>query len=193
MSKSPELSLIEAATPPPWARERAAWAFEHFATRVTSFLLRLTGDEGEAESLAQEVFLRLLGSDGDFATGAALRAWLYRVARNLALDHHKRRKPRFGLDANDVGGSPEGGPVDALLGSEDLTRLRDALDRLPEIYRATLVLRYFEEWSYDRIAEHEGVSQSALRTRVQKAIQLLRSELGLADARTRPIDHRSQL
>jgi RNA polymerase sigma-70 factor (ECF subfamily) len=52
-----------------------------------------------------------------------------------------------------------------------------ALSRLPLLYQSTLALRFLDEWSYERIAELEEVSVSALRSRIHKGLQLLRSEL----------------
>jgi RNA polymerase sigma-70 factor (ECF subfamily) len=157
-------------------------SFEENAPGLYLYLHRLIGDEHEAESLTQECFLRLCRSDATFPHGGALRAWLYRVARNLVFDRQKRRGPRLlEEEARELALTErpdEGpGPVEALERRDDAQRMRAALSRLPLLYQSTLALRFLDEWSYERIAELEEVSVSALRSRIHKGLQLLRSEL----------------
>lgn len=162
-------------------------AFELFAEPLYVYLHRMLGDDGESESLTQECFLRLWASEAAFPHEGALRAWLYRVARNLVFDRSKRRRPRLLSDEAGEDGDARSdpferhdeatGPAERLEQAEDAARMRAALERLPELYRSTLVLRYLEEWSYEALAELEGVSVSALRTRIHKGLQLLRAEM----------------
>lgn len=189
------LKLLEGDAAPHGTSRLAAWAFERWGSQVLGFLRRLVGDEHEAEALAQEVFCRLLEAGGAFENSAMIRGWLFRVARNLALDHGKKRKPQLLTPASSEGGDP----LDEFAGTRDTgsdereycRRMHAALERIPDLYRSTLVMRFLEEWSYERIAALEGVSESALRTRVQKGLQLLRGALGLPEPRTRTADRRS--
>ena len=167
--------------PPEGAPERAAWAFELWGRELLAFVDRLLGDRDEAEALTQEAFCRLVASDCEFETQAKLRAWLYRVARNLAYDWTKRHKAALAScladeDASlfDRCPSDEASRVEL---DDELRAMRRALSSLDEPYRSTLVLRYLEQWSYAEIAAEDGVSESALRTRVQKGLEMLRTRL----------------
>ncbi len=156
-------------------------AFETHARALLSFLNRLVRDVDEAETLAQECFVRLLSSDAEFASPEALRGWLYRVARNLCLDHFKKHRPQL-LDPEESRrleeeSSTEQGPLDEVLGVERGELLQRALERLPEHYRITLVLRLVEGVDYSQLASIEEVTESALRTRVCKGLRLLREQL----------------
>ena len=159
--------------PPSEARERAVYAFEHYAESILGFIGRLLQDRHDAEALAQEVFLRLLVEKGSFAAEGKLRSWLYRVARNLSLDHLKKQR------AKPVGAAldlllPAKLATDSLEERELLEAMHRSLGELPPLLRSTVVMRFLEGLSYEEIAEIEAVSQSALRTRIQKGIELLR-------------------
>lgn len=179
----PDLLLLDVEDPPSSRHERASWAFERWGGPVLAFLGRMLLDEHEAEAIAGEVFLRFLQCDGTFESAASVRGWLFRVGRNLALDHCKKKRPRLFSQS-------EATEVAVTLGSsleaeEAVAAMRGALDRVPEIYRTTIVLRFLHDWSYERISEVEGVSESALRTRVQKGLELIRAELGFQAEQTK--------
>ena len=184
--------------PPEGARERAAWAFELWGCELLAFVDRLLGDLNEAEALTQEAFCRLVASDADFENPAKLRAWLYRVARNLAYDWSKRHKPLLtsSLEDGETSALEESSPSSgaSLIELDDeLRAMRCALASLDEPYRSTLVLRYLEQWSYAEIALHEEVSESALRTRVQKGLEMLRVRLAEQPApASHPAEHESR-
>ncbi len=175
--------------------QRRAWiesCFAEHAAGLYVYLSRLTGDDGDAESLTQECFLRLCASKAEFPHPGALRAWLYRVARNLAFDRSKRRRPHL-LDAEGQKriheqADSQACPSTALELGEDVQRLRAALADLPELYRSTLVLRFLDEWSYEDLADLEQVSVSALRTRIHKGLRLLRELLEPRPSSSRTID-----
>lgn len=157
-------------------------SYRAHAGAVLSFLYRLTGDREEAESLCQEVFLRMLRAAPTFPNEVARKTWLYRVARNLVLDHSRkmRPKPTEELEAVDPTPPPDQGSER----EDEVERLRRALGSLPELYRHTLTLRFLEELEYAQIAAIEGVTESALRTRVQTGLGLLRKALQLMGAGT---------
>lgn len=188
VSTPPGITDLADVRPPEAPNARTQWAFEVFGGRVLSLLVRLLGEPDEAETLAQETFCRLMQSDATFADAVSMRAWLFRVARNLVLDHHKKHRPRLlgrEPDAEDPLDAMPAPAVDDVEARDQARAMRGALGELPALYRTTLVLRYLEELSYEEMAEIEGVSQSALRTRVQKGIEMLRGSLGLDPSQTK--------
>lgn len=164
---------------PSCPRVLADWAFERFAPSVLGYLRRMMRDPDEAEALAQEVFCRVVQAKGTYPNESSLRAWLFRVARNLAFDHAKKSRPRpiSTLEDRTDLERPVSSFVAVLEQDEEIAAMHAALAKLPEIYRSTLVLRFFEELTYEEIKAIEGVSESALRTRTQKGLSLLREAL----------------
>jgi RNA polymerase sigma-70 factor (ECF subfamily) len=116
-------------------------------------------------------------------------AWLFSVARNLAIDH-LRRKPGFSLDAAEEDGQA---PIDRLEGSgadpleqvlefERGTILAAAMEELPAIHREVLTLRFEEDMKLEEIAIVAGIPLSTVKSRLHRATDGLRR---LVEARLR--------
>jgi len=148
---------------------------------VFSTAARLTGNDAQAEDIAQEVFMRAYEHFADLRTGASAGGWLKTVATNLALNYltryRSRRRLFSELAAEDEDGvqSPriEGERQDTLfaeLGAEQRRQLiDDALRRLPEQQRVPLVLYHFEDMSYQEIADELKVSLTKIKTDIRRS------------------------
>lgn len=143
------------------------------------FLLRLAAGlvgPGEAEDLVQDVWTRAL-SDGGPAPHRA-RAWLARVARNLAASGFRsqsRRERREREHAPEEGGS---GGFEETAGRFELAqRIGAAVQTLEEPYKSVVLLRYFEGLEHAAIAAQLGVPLATVRTRQQRALAQLRAKL----------------
>jgi RNA polymerase sigma-70 factor, ECF subfamily len=179
-------------------RARDAGALEILMERHSSRLYRvafgITRNHAEAEEVVQDVFLTLFRKVDGFDGRAALGTWLYRVATNAALI--KRRGKRAELETSldeclptfRADGHREGdrawvvadwsqSPESELLTGEARKILDEALDRLPEHYRALLVLRDVEELSNEEVAEALGESVSTVKSRLHRARMALREIL----------------
>jgi RNA polymerase sigma-70 factor, ECF subfamily len=155
-----------------------------YRDRIITVVARVTGAGGDAEDLAQEVFLKALRNIHRFEGGSALFTWLYRIAVNTARDFlaSRRRRPTVALDAAAGPGAepaaPGDGPPDALLREERRRAVRSALERLPEPFRTTLILRDMEGNSYEQVADILGVSIGTVESRIFRARCKLRALLG---------------
>ncbi|MFI6391757.1 RNA polymerase sigma factor [Nonomuraea sp. NPDC050547] len=127
---------------------------------VCGFLLRRTRDPHLAEDLAQETFVKatraMLGWRGENPA-----AWLLAIARNVLLDHVRRRRVELALPDPDELGVPSMG-VDAL-------EVRDALDRLPPQHRRLLELVYLEGFSMVEVAAMTGKKHNTIKTALWRA------------------------
>ncbi|MCX7804459.1 MAG: sigma-70 family RNA polymerase sigma factor [Planctomycetota bacterium] len=157
----------------------AQFVREHEAD-VLNFVLRMVGNQDDAEEIAQEAFLRLYESLGkvEVETESYL-AWVYRVARNLVIDHQRKRREaameeeRIELTADEGAERPE----DVYEHRTTALMVREALQDLPENYRECLVLRFQSELSYEQIAQVVGVPVSTIETRLHRAKRMLRARL----------------
>jgi RNA polymerase sigma-70 factor (ECF subfamily) len=133
-----------------------------------------------AMDVTQEAFLRLWKKleEGEKILNA--RAWLLRVARNLAEDHAKSAFRRNGTSPpqtmNGVQ-SRDGSPLDSLEKEETFARLRDLLGELSRPDREILTLRYALEYNTDKIAELLGINATAVHMRLSRARQRLAERL----------------
>jgi RNA polymerase sigma-70 factor (ECF subfamily) len=146
-------------------------------------LLRLLGDRGEAEDVAQEVMLRAWRGIARFRGQSSYFTWLYRIAvneANRALEQRGRRPAGVSIGADELQ-LPAPAAHDPSLQAEnsELRRvLGQALAGLPPPLRTAIVLRDVEGLSTQEAAEIAGVSQAAFKSRLHQARLRVRSALG---------------
>ncbi len=152
-------------------RETFTRAVEQYQDTVFRVALHALGGPQDADDAVQEVFLRLFRYGGDFESGEHLRRWLLRVTVNVCRDALKSpwRRRRVDLDSIE--------PVPVFDRPED-GALYEAVMALPEKYRTALDLFYYEELSVKEIADLLHVSPSAVTTRLSRAREALRLQLG---------------
>lgn len=148
--------------------------FHRHYEQVYGLLFRLVGNRGEAEDLAQEVFLKFYHQSFRLDREHNVGGWLYRVATNLgynALRERKRRWQRNVLLLPDPAGAPD--PADEVAANERMARVRAALARLPQRQVQMLLLRQME-LSYAEIAESCGVAPGSVGTMLARAATAFR-------------------
>ena len=139
---------------------------------------RLLMNRDEAEDLVQEVYLQAWKSYDRYEQGTNCKAWLFKILFHK-LDHHRRRKfarAKFTTDSNDemltsVAYEP---PVNHCLKDEEIIA---ALNRLPENYRAVILLADVEEFSYKEIAELLTIPIGTVMSRLSRARRQMRQLL----------------
>lgn len=136
---------------------------------VFRYLCRIVGRTETARDLTQEVFLRVSRSPAPEADSAGRRAWVFKIARNLALNH--LRDTRHEAGAAELVESAE--PAVQELGAA----IRQALDGLADLDRDVFLLREIAGLSYDEIAGACELTVEAVRARLRRARQQLRNEL----------------
>lgn len=167
----------------------AAWVRSN-AGRMLAVARRMLRSNDEAEDAVQEAFAQAFRALPRFEGHALLSTWLHRIVVNACLIRLRKRRrhaetsldellPRFDEEGRrlDVTGP---WPRDALgdLEAKDVrAAVRAAIDRLPERHRTVLVLRDIEGWSGEETAEHLGIRADAVKMRLHRARQALRSLL----------------
>lgn len=141
-------------------------------------LRRIVRDDDAAQDLLQDTFLRAHKALGKLGDGANTRAWLYRIATNLALNHVRdRAREHRAMDAH----AREAATVTTGAGHEPDDGRRQALwlrvAALPERQRVALTLRVAHELDYAAIAARMGISAEAARANVYQATKKLRLEV----------------
>lgn len=149
--------------------------------RMSRMILR---NDGEAEDVMQDAYVRAFEHLEQFAGKAAFSTWLTRIAIHESLARKRRRSRMDELDAMPANGetmsilkssapSPEAGSANA----EARQMLEEAVDQLPEAYRAVVVMREVEDMSVAETADSLGVSEAVVKTRLHRAHAMLRKAL----------------
>lgn len=145
------------------------------------FLTRRTGDVERAADVAQDTFLRLSAMPSGAVDIQNPRAFVYRVAGNLAVDAMRREgrsQARFaGPDAGSVVPDPQAGPEGVVLARDRLRQLEAALDELPPNARLALLLNRVDGRTFAEIASQLGVSQSMVAKYIAQALRHCRDRL----------------
>jgi len=157
-------------------------------TSVLNLIYRFIGDRTRAKDLAQEVFLRVWQSAKSYEPKAKFTTWIYRITANLCLNELKssRRKKwlqflRFGdnlentVEETLVDDRPS--PEDLLLAKERSRQITNALQSLPENQRMALILKRYDDLSYQEIAKVIGCSVSAVESLLVRAKRSLQEKL----------------
>lgn len=153
--------------------DRAAFGglYERYARLVHGILLARV-PPSDAEDLVQDVFLSALRKLHMLRAPGAFRGWLGAIARNRAIEYHRTAKERTELADSTAAARPsQSTRHEALMALE-------AIRRLPEAYRETLILRLVEGLTGPEIARVTGLTHSSVRVNLCRGMALLREQLG---------------
>jgi RNA polymerase sigma-70 factor (ECF subfamily) len=167
--------------------ERAALAelFRRHERPLFNFFLRGFGHPEDAEDLAMETLLRVFRYADRFRGPGSFRAWLYCIALSVARDWSRRRRRRPEVTASSVAtewasvedDGPEGRPEEMAVRGDLAGTVREAVRGLPEKERTALVLREYQQLSYEEIGAALGTSVGAVKMLLHRGRDRLRKRL----------------
>ena len=159
---------------------------------VYGTIAKMLGDPVEAQDLAQQVFVRVYRAAGSYRAAAQLKTWMFTIVRNLVFNEHRRRSRATFIslhapenESSHSGGSPDldlpdlasKTPGENMLRQEMLRKVDEAILALPEQQRLAIVLRRYDEFSYEQIAEILKTSVPATKSLLFRARETLRVAL----------------
>jgi RNA polymerase sigma-70 factor (ECF subfamily) len=154
--------------------------YEMYKDRVYSIALYFFhGDSAMAGDITQQVFLKLMTSIGQFRGDAEFSTWLYRLVVNACTDAARRRK----VDAVKADSSPREAGAAPGSQEEDYARtqmansVREVVSALPPKLRMAVLLRYFDDLSYEQMAEALHCSMGTVASRLSRGHQILAQRL----------------
>jgi RNA polymerase sigma-70 factor (ECF subfamily) len=158
---------------------------EQYQYRLVRYLIYLLGRRDGVDDLVQETWLRVLERGSSYDGHSRFEPWLFRIARNLALDNLRKRRT-FSLDSAQSEECDAAAPSLAsrapspfLLAarSQDAQRLASSMQTLEPACREALVLRFQEELSLQEISIVADAPVSTVASRIYRALATLRSQL----------------
>jgi RNA polymerase sigma-70 factor (ECF subfamily) len=157
---------------------------------VYGTIAKMLGDPIEAQDLAQQVFVRVYRAAGTYRATAQFKTWMFTIVRNLVFNEHRRRSRATFISLhppeNESSGSGGGldlpdtmnkTPGESALQEEMLRAFDGAILALPEQQRLAIVLRRYDEFSYEQIAEILKTSVPAVKSLLFRARETLRLAL----------------
>jgi len=147
--------------------------------RVFNYLLRLVGDREDAMDLSQEVFLKAYQNLGKLEDTARFGPWLFRIAHNEAFSHLRKKRPEVEWEPGltEQVSRPRLEPLELALA------VQRALTRLSEDQREAIVLKVYQGFKFEEMAEVLGCPVSTVKSRVYSALDVLKEALAPIDTR----------
>jgi RNA polymerase sigma-70 factor, ECF subfamily len=150
--------------------------FETYRDRTYTIAYHFCSDEAMASDITQQVFLKLFDSIRQFRFNSEFTTWLYRLVANVCMDEH-RRKRRFlpwDEDSRQTIASRSVVSIEDRVGRRELgARVRDAVATLSPKLRLVILLKYFEDFSYDEMAAVLDCSPGTVASRLNRGHQQL--------------------
>lgn len=161
-------------------REAFAGLVRAYQGPVYNLAYRMLGSPAEAEEAAQETFVRVYQRLATYDPQQKLSSWVLAIASHYCIDRLRRRRlvslPLDEAPAQEAA-EPAEAPELALLAQERECEIQTLLASLPEAYRLVLVLRYWQDLSYEEMARLLGTSESAVKARLHRAREMMAQHL----------------
>jgi RNA polymerase sigma-70 factor (ECF subfamily) len=155
---------------------------EQYQYRLVRYLIYLLGRRDGVDDLVQETWLRVLERGSSYDGHSRFEPWLFRVARNIAVDAMRKRQ-NLSLDSDDDDGRPppspassEPSPFTLAARTEEADRLAHSLQALDPVHREALVLRFQEDLSLQEISAIVGAPVSTVASRIYRGLATLRPQ-----------------
>jgi RNA polymerase sigma-70 factor (ECF subfamily) len=164
--------------------DAVAAGMERYQHRLYRYLLRIVREQGTAEDLFQQTWLRVMERIRSYDPQRNFESWLFALAHNLAIDHLRRYRPESldePLPSGDsrielIAGAGRGA-LEQLLARERAGWLAEAVVELPLVFREVVTLRFEEEMRLEEIAAVLGLPLGTVKTRLHRALKHLRGAL----------------
>jgi RNA polymerase sigma-70 factor (ECF subfamily) len=158
---------------------------ERHQNAVIGTVAKMLGNPSEAEDISQQVFLRIWRNAKRYRPDAKFTTYLFTITRNLVFNETRRRSRKKEVSSDEreensnhlIEESPDRQPDSELLQAELQRAVDDAISKLPETQRMAVVLRRYEQLSYEEIAEVLELSVSAVKSLLFRARTALRESL----------------
>jgi RNA polymerase sigma-70 factor (ECF subfamily) len=160
--------------------------YDHYAPSVLGISIRIIGDRQAAEDVLQETFWRVWQNAASYRSQrGSFTSWLFRIARNLAIDAYRRQniRPQVIPEAKDADllleCIPDSGTETSEQAQENLNtkQLRETVSSLPHAQRQVIEMAYFYGMTRHEIAEATGEALGTIHTRARLGLQKLHMEL----------------
>ncbi len=156
-----------------------------YKTPVFNLAYRLLGDAAEAEDAAQETFVRVYTHLGTYEPDKKFSSWILSITSHYCIDRLRRRRLSW-LSLDDLlsrrtFSDPHEGPERAALQREEKDAVNDLLAELPAQYRLVLILRYWQDLSYQEMSQVLGTTESAIKSLLHRARCMLAERMRMRE------------
>lgn len=158
-----------------------------YQRKLINYIYRMISNVDSAMELSQEVFIKVFNSLDKYNPSYKFTTWIHRIASNATIDWMRKKKiDAYSIDNNDHDDAPpmsqqlpssELGPLEKLEMRQLQSRIENAIDELPFIYKQLIVLRHLNELSYEQIADTVDLPLGTVKNRIFRGREMLKAKL----------------
>jgi RNA polymerase sigma-70 factor (ECF subfamily) len=177
--KLDDVQLVSYFHKPIYAEDAFRELLRRYQLKVYSYVRNMLVSHEDADDVTQLVFVKIWSNLSGFTGEIKLQSWIYRIASNETISFLRKQKPQIDFDEAQVYMADYLVSDSQFSGREIEVKLQKALCYLPFKQKLVFVMRYFEDLSYEQIAELTQTSESALKSSYQHAIKKIEIYLGV--------------
>jgi RNA polymerase sigma-70 factor (ECF subfamily) len=156
---------------------------KRYGERIKNHIQTLVPDTRDAEDISQEVFAKAFQMIGSYDSKYAFSTWIYTIARNSSIDFIRKRKINAKSFEDLMGGEESNSayrlvpsPEEHLIFEQEIEKIKNAIDSLPEQYRVVAEMRFIHEYAYEEMARELGLPLGTIKTRIKRAKERLHKD-----------------
>jgi RNA polymerase sigma factor (sigma-70 family) len=156
-------------------KKAAGVLYDRYYKQVYGYFVRMTNDAEIGRDLTQNVFLKVLKYSHSWKEDKVFAYWLFRIARNILMDHFNESRKFFSTEAEkEVAALDQKDSIQEMETKESFEFLMEAMNQLPPGYREMIELNRFQGFSYKEIAKTVVSTENAVKVKTFRAIQKLK-------------------
>ena len=146
------------------------YLFNRYREAIRQLLVQRAGSESDADDLLQETFIKVYLHLDRYKTDYTFGQWVYTIARNTFIDYVRRHQEDLSIDER-FSSPPSSAPTpeESVIRLQQRAQIEHYLDRLTPRYRQLITMRFFEEYSYEEIAEKLALPMGTVKTQIHRA------------------------
>lgn len=146
------------------------YLFNRYRDAIRRLFAQRLGGTTDADDLLQETFIKVYINLGRYNPDYTFGQWVYTIARNTFVDFRRRRQEDLPIDERFAApASPAPTPEESVINLQQRSQIEQYLDRLAPRYRQLILMRFFEEYSYEEIAAKLALPLGTVKTQIHRA------------------------
>jgi len=166
--------------------EYLSYIIDRYRLKLSKYISRRTNvDNHEKEDILQDVFIKIYRNINDYDDGLIFSSWVYRITHNHIIDWYRKNKKHISISLDDDESKliyilqDENNIVDVQLECDqgNINLIKNAIKKLSEDYQEILILKFFEDKSYQEISDILKISTSSVGVKINRAKKLLKQKI----------------
>lgn len=166
--------------------EALSYVIDRYKNKLRKYIDRRTNiSNHDREDILQEIFIKIYRNINDYDNSLIFSSWIYRITHNYIIDWYRKNKRHISISLDDEESKlihileDENSKIDSQFAhdQENLDLIKKEIENLPEDYQEILILKFFEDKSYDEISDILKISLSSVGVKINRAKKLLKQKI----------------